>query len=400
MVNGKAARIIIKNMESGKRPGPADLKHHLLAELVPLWHAHGVDRERGGFFDSLDPALRPDERDRKSLLVTARQVYVFSHAYLLGGPEWMLDDARHGFKFLREAFWDPRRGGWFSSVTASGEPLNRRKAAYDHAFVLFAAAYFRRATNEKEALDVAEDTVGVLADKLADPVAGGFFEGADEEWSPETRVRRQNPHMHLFEAFLAMHEATGEARYLDHANRIAALFFDHFFDREHGCLLEYFARNWERDSSRMGRIVEPGHNYEWVWLLHQYARIAKRDDVLGYAAELFDFASTNGIDPGDGAAFDQVSREGEVLVSKKQVWPQTEHVKACAARYENYGTDLEAMTRTLALCFSRHVDPVHHGWLDYFTKEGKLLEPVIPAVTVYHIFLGLSEAIRVTEKKA
>ena len=353
----------------------------------------------GGFRDALDLDLKPEGKERKSLLVTARQIYVFSHAYLLGGPEWMLATARHGLAFLRRAFWDARHGGWIRSVTASGEPLDRRKDTYDHAFVLFAMAYFRRATNEKEPLDLASRTLDLLEEKLADRTHGGFREGAEENWEVREGLRRQNPHMHLLEAFLALGEATGEARWRAQADRIVELFLERFFDPGAGCLMEFFTRDWRRDPGERGAVVEPGHNYEWVWLLHQYARIARRADVLEPAGRMFEFASGPGLDPADGAAFDRVDRTGRVLSSNKQVWPQTEHVKACAARYEEYGSDLAELQRTLELCFSRHVDPVHHGWRDFFSREGKLLAPVMPAVTVYHIFLGLSEAMRVLEER-
>ena len=136
-----------------------ELRRHLLEELLPLWYEHGVDRRRGGFHPTLQTDLSPGPERSKRLVATARQIYSFSHAHLLGAPAWALEPARHGLEFMQERFWDRRHGGWFLTTDLGGEPLDRRKDGYAHAFVLFAMAYYYRAARDPEALRIATSTL-------------------------------------------------------------------------------------------------------------------------------------------------------------------------------------------------------------------------------------------------
>src|SRR3546814_15848782 len=83
--------------------------------------------------------------------------------------------------------------------------------------------------------------------------------------------------MHLLEAFHALYEASGDARWLEHAEHIFQLFRRHFFDAAAGQLIELFDRDWRevpqegRDGGR--RLREPGHFFEWAWLLHRHAAL-------------------------------------------------------------------------------------------------------------------------------
>ena len=379
---------------------PAELRKHLLEEFLPLWSEHGVDRERGGFHPELTRELRPGPRDFKRLVSQARQVYAFSHAALLGAPSWALATAQHGLEFMNEKFWDARHGGWFFTTDLAGQPLDRRKDSYAHAFVLFAMAYYYRAAEDEEALRIAERTLDLLEEHLSDPEHGGFLEGATERWEPISEPRRQNPHMHLLEGLLALYQATGGSRYLERAHDIVRLFQKAFMDSEQGCLGEYFGDSWQPYPGALGQMLEPGHHFEWVWLLHQYASTCGTDSLLNDADRIFRFALRFGLDPEQGGVFDDINRDRAVVRDTKRLWPQTELIKALAARYETLA-DREALgslDQALEYCFSRHVDPVHRGWNDHLTREGKVFSGYMPATSVYHITLALSEVIRVLER--
>jgi len=378
----------------------AELRKHLLEELLPLWFEHGVDRERGGFHPELTRELRPGPRDFKRLVSQTRQIYAFSQAALLGAPAWSLEAAAHGVEFLQEKFWDPRYEGWYLTTELAGQPRDRRKDSYAHAFVLFAMAFYHRASGDSEALRIAERTLDLLERHLADPEYGGFLEGASESWQPVSEVRRANPHMHLLEAFLALYQATQASRYLEHSERLVRLFQESFLDRERGALGEYFSDDWKPQPGDLGQVLEPGHHFEWVWLLHQYASLSSTDAILGDARALFHFATEAGVDPDDGGVFDEINRAGVIVRDTKRLWPQTEFVKALNARFETFsdGVALERLEQALSYCFSHYVDPEHHGWNDHLTREGKVFSEYMPATSVYHITLALSEVIRVQEQ--
>src|SRR5258705_12042223 len=136
----------------------APLRAHLVDQLLPLWARHGLDRGHGGYWSRLGPARVPTPEGAKRLLVHARQVYAFTRASELGASEWARSAAAHGLEFLHRHFWDRRHGGWFTTTTEAGEPLDRLKDLYGHAFAIFALAEHHRITGEPESLTRARDT--------------------------------------------------------------------------------------------------------------------------------------------------------------------------------------------------------------------------------------------------
>ena len=181
----------------------------------------------------------PVASQRRNTLSQARLTYVFSHAYLLSGDPALGEAARHGIAFLMRAARAPD-GGWFRAVSVDGATLDNTRDTYDQAFVLFALAWYYRAAKDSSAIQLADATWGAMQTRLADAAHGGFF----EEFAPgrtELKLpRRQNPHMHLLEALLALHVATGEKNWLRRAGTLIDLFRRHFVDPRTGALIEFF----------------------------------------------------------------------------------------------------------------------------------------------------------------
>ncbi len=376
------------------------LRTWMFERLLPFWAEIGVDRRDGGFVEQLTPDRRPElDRPRRSM-VQARQIYVFSQASLLGAPGWTLDTARRGFQFLTSHHWDRKDGGWWHSIDRNGRPNDRRKDAYDHAFVLFAMAWLFRATGEREPLDWADRTIDWVNGHLGDLRHGGYHEHVHDGLIHAPLPRRQNPHMHLLEAFLALFEVTGEAVWLDRAREIVELFRRHFFDAATGSLGEYFTLDWRPAPGPEGQWCEPGHHFEWVWLLMQYRRLAGEDGVIAPSRQLYRFALDHGIDrtpQGIPAVFEAVDRHGAVLRDVKRVWPQTEAIKAFLARHEVLGdpAGLGLAREHLAGLFRHFLKPGHAVWTERLTRNGQPTAGPIPASSLYHVICCLAEALRV-----
>ena len=85
---------------------------------------------------------------------------------------------------------------------------------------------------------------------------------------PATLPLQSNPHMHLFEAALAGCEVCSESSlWKPLADEIAELALTQFIDAGSGALREFFDARLEAGAGLEGRIVEPGHQFEWAWLL-------------------------------------------------------------------------------------------------------------------------------------
>jgi len=181
------------------------------------------------------------------------------------------------------------RARWFRAQSPRPKlACDPTRESYDQAFGLLAAAWTYALDGKRQTIDFAYRTLQFLEVELAS-LAGGYAE-ADSARLP----RRQNPHMHLFEAFLALYEVTCDPVFMARADAIHALLEQRFVSAA-GALREYFDESWQPAQGAAGEIVEPGHHFEWVWLLYQHARLAARP-VSPLAEQLFVFACKYGLD--------------------------------------------------------------------------------------------------------
>jgi mannose/cellobiose epimerase-like protein (N-acyl-D-glucosamine 2-epimerase family) len=339
---------------------------------------------------------------RCTTLVQARLTYVFSHAYLLIGDPAFREAARHGLAFLMRAARAPD-GGWFRAVSVEGATLDNTRDAYDHAFVLFALAWYCRVTGDRSVVQLADATWEFMQHRLADPLNGGFFEEFAPGRAGVKLPRRQNPHMHLLEAVLALHAATAEKNWLRRATALVDLFRRRFLDPRTGALIEFFGQDWSAAPGDEGLSREPGHQFEWVWLLFEYSRAARDTTIVPLAERLFAFGSAFGIERGDGlagAVFDGVDAEGALVAGSKLLWPQTEYLKACVARAEwlNDAAARAAIPAHLRLVAQHYMRPDGANWHNQLSRDGTPVAPLTPARVLYHLFLAVAEVDRVLSK--
>jgi mannose/cellobiose epimerase-like protein (N-acyl-D-glucosamine 2-epimerase family) len=352
---------------------------------LPFWAERGVDAEHGGFFEELSADGAPTACDFKRLRVICRQTYVFSHAALLGWPKGE-PLSQLGFEYMRERARLPD-GGWARRLARDGRIIDATPELYDLAFVIFAAAWRYRLSREPEARACAIETFAFVRERMTAP-GGGFWRAL-----PASAERAQNPHMHLTEACLAAFEATGEAQFLDVARELVSLFARRFFDG--ATLGERFDDDWARTSA----VLEPGHHFEWVWILAQYQRLSG-DDVTALAQAAAAFAERHGVEPESGAVYDAIAADGAPLRRSSRIWTNTERIKAALGLFELTGADPRpVLASSLRLIFQRYfADQIPGLWIDQFDGDGAPIDAPVPASCVYHLFLAFSEVLRLEDR--
>jgi mannose/cellobiose epimerase-like protein (N-acyl-D-glucosamine 2-epimerase family) len=364
------------------------LSDWLTRSLLPGWLASIHDPARPGFVDMLATDGVPLDSEERSTLVTARLTYVFSHAHLMGVPG-ALAAARHGVDFLLSRC---RRGdGRFSHrCLIDGTPVDARSDFYDLAFVLFALGWYGRASGDRSAFAQAEEVMGFLESELAHP-EGGFAED-----TLGTLPRRQNPHMHLLEACHALAEASGEARWLGRAEALVLLMTTRMRDAG-GALAEFFTPDWRLAEGERGLIREPGHHYEWVWLLQHHTRLTGSAAARETAGEFFAFAQRHRGRPAHCCIVNEIGPDGAVLDGRALLWPQTEYLKALTARIEFEGDEAAdaELTRHLGLMFARFIDRENGLWVNQIDDAGRPVPAPIPVRVLYHLVLACAEIVRV-----
>lgn len=357
----------------------------LFGEALPVWLDRGTDWRHGAFYDSLAPLTLENASDFKRLRVLARQIYVFSHAARLDCPG-AKDAVIHGLSFLLGPA-SLAGGGYATRFALDGRILEAELDFYDLAFVLFALAHAYDLLRDPRLREEAQSLLGLLRTRMRH-TAGGFFESI-----PARLPRRQNPHMHLLEACLAWLEVDGDEGFAEVADEMVSLFSSRFFQRDEGVLLEFFDDDLQ-PARALEPVCEPGHHFEWVWLLQQYAVLRGARQLPVKA--LFDFAVRHGIDRRTGFLFGEISPKGDVLMPACRLWPHTEWLKAELVSLGKASACGVPMVMRQIRGFLTTATPGlwHERW---DPGADAFIGGACPASTLYHIVFAFAELTRVSD---
>jgi mannose-6-phosphate isomerase len=301
------------------RSGERMLIRWLVDCALPLWSHYGVDREQGGFHEKLDRSLRPVEEPRRARLVS-RQIFCFAigHELEWSGPAGEL--IQHGMDFLTTHLLRDD-GTVMTSIAADGSRIDGRYDPLDYAFVLLALANAARRLADRKGLHALAVRIrGRLVDGWAHP-RGGFRDA--------TLPLKANPQMHLFEAFLAWAEIMGhdDPTWQDFADAMGNLALARMIDPASGALPEFFDTAWRPDDDVRDRLVEPGHQFEWSWLLLRWSWRTGNEAAFTAACRLAEIGETHGVDSGRGVAVNSLDGGFRIRDRQAKLWPQTERIK-------------------------------------------------------------------------
>jgi mannose/cellobiose epimerase-like protein (N-acyl-D-glucosamine 2-epimerase family) len=350
-------------------------KAWLVQSMLPLWTSAGFDLATGQFVEALDADCHPLTLPRRTL-VQARQIFVCCAAGRLGwrGP-WAARASAAADSLLARG--RNNEGDWIYSFDAGGAPADTRSDLYTQAFVILGFAQAAQALGRRDVLSAAIATRERLERVWRDSV-GGFREG---EIAPH--AGRQNPHMHLLEAFLALHRTTHAAEDLAAAATVAKLFMRTLLTQGDR-IPEEFDATWKPIEAAG---VTPGHQFEWALLLDQL-RLAGADDWSGVAHALVSFGERFGVDSA-GFAIDVIGLDGGARAATARLWPQAERLKAALA---GLGPDPLRAADEARHALAAYVDvPVAGAWRDLRRPDGGFEPGPAPASSGYHL-VGAVEA--------
>lgn len=316
-----------------------------------------------------------------------RQIYSFALASRLGWTGPADEAVRLGLDFFLDKHRRPD-GLFRASVETDGQPRDDRAFLYDQAFALlgFYGAHdiAPRETLREAAAALLERIIGHFKHP-----GGGFREDDDAPF-------QSNAQMHLFEACIAWSGVIG-GRFTEIADELGALCLERLIDGAHGVLDEFYDADWRPGGPGGQRRIEPGHQYEWAWLLGQW-RGSGAERATPHIERLFAIAEA-GVLRRLNVAPAALSVDGRVSDPLARLWPQTERLRtavflasrtedgAARARYQKVA--VSAADAVLAYLQT----PVPGLWRDKMTSEGGFVEEPAPASTLYHI-VGSVAALR------
>jgi mannose/cellobiose epimerase-like protein (N-acyl-D-glucosamine 2-epimerase family) len=381
--------VLTEATEAGVAGPYGRVRQWLYEDALPFWAANGIDRVNGGYVEHLNLDGSDANVSFKRTRVIARQIYVFSHASLTGWDGLGL--ARHGYEFLTRKAWLGRDAGWARRLDPAGNVIDATPDLYDLAFIMFACGWYYKAAKDATAYGQALATLDFIETHMRHGSGVGFLHE-----KPASGPRQQNPHMHLLEAALINFEATGDARFRRIADEVVQLFTRHFFDPDARTLTEFYGEDLSRLSGERGELTEPGHLFEWAWILAGYQRLTGVE-MGHFVTSLIDTAERFGVAPGSGETWNIVRRDGVLVDGGTRVWPNTERIQAAVAGFELAGRDPTRVFReTTDVLFARFLTGTPRGtWREQFTSRGEFAADKIPASTLYHLVIAFCEMLRV-----
>ncbi|WP_421729260.1 AGE family epimerase/isomerase [Brevundimonas sp.] len=358
----------------------------LRLRALPLWSSVGLGAD-GGFRESLTLLGKPTTSPRRARVQT-RQIFVYAKAGELGwqGP-WPII-VQSALKRLSASYLRPD-GASRARLSADWSVLDDEPSVYDQAFVLFALAAAQRSgshedeTFEKRAADLRDL---IVAQALPN---GAMLEAGDHP-------QQSNAHMHMLEAALAWSEISEDPAWIDLANRIVTLALDRFIDAEGGFLREFFTPDWAPAEGDDGRIVEPGHQFEWAWLLERYGRRQEDPRSLAAARALY-AAGRKGVMHRPLVAIDAMADDLKPRIRRARLWPQTEWLKASlilaeTAPEEERAALLEDAASALRAAKLYLLDD--GLWRDTRLPTGEFIDGPAPASSFYHLIAAFDQLAR------
>lgn len=336
---------------------------------LPLWADIGVDVATGTVWEALDHDGVPCADLIRRLRVQARQAYCFA----------MSEDPGHRalalqlFRFAMDSGFDPETGNLAANLSPDVRIVSAPHDLYDLAFMLLAAAALTEA-----GFDIQSDLKRLEVELTKLKALRGWYENMDHGLP-----RRQNPHMHLFEAATALYRVTGSVCFRSVAEECLSLFQDVFLTPD-GVLLEYFDADWQALVGEE-QVVEPGHMAEWIYLIDRYEDATGQSS--GVPLEALYAAVLSRRD-----AFNLLPDRSDPQSNTRRLWPQTEFLKAALAMQKRYVVADEAAKPEVILLkiWQEYLEAVvPGGWYDSRSSEGELLSVNMPASTFYHILVAL-----------
>lgn len=132
--------------------------------------------------------------------------------------------------------------------------------------------------------------------------------------------------MHLLEVAIAWMSVGTSPRWRGLGHQVVAMCRDLFRDPETGALLEVFDGDWQPLPGADGNSVDPGHLFQWTWLLWRWQALSG-EATAAMALRFAEIARRHGVDRDRNVAVDEIGRDFRIKRATARAWPQTERLE-------------------------------------------------------------------------
>lgn len=366
------------------------IKQWLSHDVYPLWAEKGIDTKNGGFVESLTFAGEPMDVPRRAM-VQSRQMYSFLTGARLGVvPQDVATEAvMNGAHYLMTKFSEPS-GAFIYSINPDGTPKSKNPDLYTQAFALFGLAQAYSISRDAEIKNRAKALVKYLYRDRK--VKGGGFTELDEQGKVSYK---SNPHMHMFESAIAWMQIDKDDEWKVLGHDLITLALNKFIDPKTHVLGEYFDEHWNHIMEDGKFVYEPGHQYEWAWLMSLYEDLTGKD-LKAIRHKLYLLADKYGTSCIRKIAFDEMWSNYTPKLQSSRFWPQCERIKAAARLGTEAATDqkhiyAKGADEALETLFKFFETPAKGMWFDQLSADDTFSGTSAKASSLYHIVNAMEE---------
>lgn len=258
-----------------------EIRQHLTEGIIPFWKKMRDD-EFGGYYGWLGYDLKLDKKAEKGCILNSRITWFFANAYTLLKDESLLEEAKHGYEFMKEHCMDKENGGIFWSMNYDGSPLDTTKHTYNQAFAIYALSSYYEATGDKEALAMAYDLFHIIEEKCTDEI--GYKEAFDLQFKEvendklsENGVIAQktmNTLLHVFEGYTELYR-------VDHNEEVKKKLewiMDTFAEKVYNPELHRQEVFFDKYYNTILDLHSYGHDIETAWLMDRGVEVLGEEE--------------------------------------------------------------------------------------------------------------------------
>lgn len=253
-----------------------EIRAHLTGCIIPFWKKLRDD-SAGGYYGWMDFDLNVDQKAVKGCILNSRITWFFANAYMLLKDESLLEEARHGYEFMRDYCVDQQKGGVYWSVRYDGTPEDTTKHTYNQAFSIYALSSYYDASGDQSALRLAMELFHIIESRCMDEI--GYKEAFDRDFVEiendklsENGViadKTMNTLLHVFEAYTELYRVCGD----EAVKKRLEWILDTFADKVYNPRLHRQEVFFDRQMHSILDLHSYGHDIETAWLIDRGVEI-------------------------------------------------------------------------------------------------------------------------------
>ena len=321
-----------------------EITKHLTDDIIPFWK-NLRDDEFGGYYGYLDYDLKLDKKAEKGCILNSRITWFFSNAYTLLKDKSLLEEADHGYEFLKEHCIDKEYGGIYWSMKYDGTPLDTTKHTYNQAFCIYALSSYYEASGKQEALDLARKLYKLIEEKCTDDQ--GYLEAFTRDFQPESNEKlsengvlaekTMNTLLHVLEAYTELYRVSKDEEV---GNRLRWI-MDTFADKVYNPTLKRQEVFFDKNYNSIIDLHSYGHDIETAWLMDRSLEVLGDDSYTQRITPITKALTENIYN----VAFDGHSLSNEcdrgVVDTNRVWWVQAETIVGFLNGYEKDPTKIK-----------------------------------------------------------